>query len=337
MFFQKITGLSSEISDAWFKNQNSASEKIRNISIYESFCYCFNFLGVLSGPYYTFKTYQDHLHLPFSKSSVGFDILLKYVTIIIVSSIISFASGLMWPMETAMTSEFHHQRSFFYKIFFMIPLFLEFRTRVYAVTKFGELIFIFSGLGVYPKVSKPKCGHGPTQEMEKQILKDAENLEMDYETINGVNIWGFETCITFREAVKDHWNKCVQYWLWQTVYSRFPYKKYRLFVTQLVASYWHGPHSGYFFCLLMIFFYVPLEKVFDQHKTSMSKFKRITKNVIQFSMKMFMLHYMNVAFCFKDFDKFWTFYGSIYHLGYILVVVLSMVKYLLKNKKINKI
>lgn len=336
MFMQKITGLSSEISDMRCKNYLLKDGKISNISIYDCFCYCFNFLGVLSGPYYTFKTYQDHLHLPFSKGSMASRILIKYVTIIVISSVVSLTSGLIWPMEYAMTSEFLNHRSFFYKIFYMFPLFLEFRTRVYAVNKFGELIFIRSGLGVYPKVLQPKCGHGPTREISEQILQDGETLEMDYETINGVNIFGFETCITFREAVKDHWNKCVQYWLYRTVYSRFPHKKYRLFVTQLISSYWHGPRSGYFFCLLMIVIYVPIENIFDKlETTSMSKTRKITRNALQFIMKTFMLQYMSVAFVMKDFDKFWLFYGSIYHFGYFLVAVMS-VGYFSINKKVNK-
>lgn len=325
MFTSKITGLSAEISD---------QQLDLNISLYESFCYCFNYAGVLSGPYYTFKTYHDHLYLPFgSTTTIRRRTYLKYVTTIIISALISFIVGNVWPVSYASSSGFYEKTSFFYRLFYMIPLYIEFRTKMYANNKFAEIILITAGLGVYPKISHPKCGHGPTTKITDEMLKKSASLEMDYETVNTVNIYGFELHPTFRVTVKDHWNKCVQFWLYRTVYSRLPLNINRLLVTQLISSYWHGLHSGYFFTILTLVVYIPLENFYldllSKHDSMSS-----VKNIISLAMKIFVLHYMNVAFSLKDFDKFWKFYGSIYHIGYVLYFLLA-VGYYVSNRKKN--
>lgn len=327
---QKITGLSSEISDGISRRKNSQSF---HISFYDSLCYCFNFLGILTGPYYTYKTYHDHLYLPFgSCGTIKWSTYTKYAKVIIISTLIFALSENLWSIDYVKQDEFYTDTTFIYRLFYIFPLFLQFRTKLYANNKFSEFILITAGLGVYPKILKSKCGNGPTEKITNEIIDNCQLMEMDYETVNSVNIYEFELCSSFRESVKDHWNKCVQFWLYQTVYSRLPTRRYRLLMTQLISSYWHGPNSGYFFTLLIIAIYNPLESFYSELLVFSDSRRKLAKSAVQLTMKTFVLNYMTVSFYLLDFDKFWRFYGSIHHIGYILFFVLTL-GYIFLNKK----
>ena len=54
------------------------------------------------------------------------------------------------------------ERSFLYRLLYMVPMFTIFRTRLYLAWIMSECMSITAGLGAYPVESKPRCGSGPT-------------------------------------------------------------------------------------------------------------------------------------------------------------------------------
>ena len=65
------------------------------------------------------------------------------------------------PSQYVETDEFS-ERSFLFRLFYMVPMFTIFRTRLYMAWIFSEMMSITAGLGAYPVKSKPRCGDGPT-------------------------------------------------------------------------------------------------------------------------------------------------------------------------------
>ena len=51
---------------------------------------------------------------------------------------------------------------FWYRLLYMVPMFMIFRNRLYIAWLASECMCITAGLGLYPAQSKPKCGQGPT-------------------------------------------------------------------------------------------------------------------------------------------------------------------------------
>lgn len=51
---------------------------------------------------------------------------------------------------------------FWFRIFYMVPMFQIFRTRLYMAWIMSELMCMTAGLGAYPVDCKAKTGEGPT-------------------------------------------------------------------------------------------------------------------------------------------------------------------------------
>lgn len=58
---------------------------------------------------------------------------------------------------------FYEETSFVYRYFYMVALFVFFRMKFYIAWLMSESACIMAGLGLYPAVSKPKPGYGPTE------------------------------------------------------------------------------------------------------------------------------------------------------------------------------
>lgn len=166
------------------------------------------------------------------------------------------------------------------------------------------------------------------------ICSNPDDQEYDFETIRNIDVINTEKCWTFREAMK-YWNMCVQYWMAMYVYKRFPSKKYRTVATLAVSALWHGVYAGYYFCICAAPFYLPVEdlyvKLFIKDATGT---KRQVLNVICWISKFFAFSYMGIAFLLMTIEKIWFYYGSVYHFGYILWILLYGVGVLIaKDRK----
>jgi lysophospholipid acyltransferase 7 len=312
----------------------SAYEKsLKESSTIDIFHYCFNYIGLLTGPYFTYKSFHDFFHLPFSKHAncwqAAFD-RLRYVPVYVV---LFLTASYIWPLEYASTDEFYESRSILYRLFFVWPTFFIFRMRIYSGIILAECVCISAGFGAYPKELKSKCGHGPSVEVTKEILDKAETLEYEFETVKTIEVSGVEKCLTFREAMK-HWNRCIQFWLAMYVYKRFPSKKYRIVATMLVSAYWHGVHPGYYFCILGPVVYLPVEDLYVKLLKSDNPLTQQVLNLVSWILKFFAFSYLGTAFLLKDVSKIWFYYGSVYHFAYFFWAALYVgCLVLLKQKK----
>ena len=59
-------------------------------------------------------------------------------------------------------ASFYENNSLFYRLFYMTPVFFNFRMRLFTGFVLSECSCIMAGLGAYPSESKPKPGEGPT-------------------------------------------------------------------------------------------------------------------------------------------------------------------------------
>lgn len=64
-------------------------------------------------------------------------------------------------IQYTQTDEFY-KHPFWFRLFYMVPMFIIFRTRLYMAWILSESMCMTSGLGAYPEASQPKCGQGPT-------------------------------------------------------------------------------------------------------------------------------------------------------------------------------
>lgn len=333
----KIIGFAFEKNAVTIKKKeggalSAAEEEINKASLMDITHYCFNYIGILTGPYYSYRTFYDYFNLPYQKHA---DCLkatinkLKYVPIYVGLFLLA---DRIWPLEYATTEEFYHTRSIFYRLFYVWPTFFIFRMRIYSGIILAEAICISAGFGAYPRELEAKCGHGPSKEVTREILDKVDTLEYDFETIENVNVAGVEKCLTFREAMK-HWNRCIQYWMAMYVYKKFPSKKYRVVATMAVSAFWHGVSPGYYFCILGPIVYLPVEDLYLKLFKSDNPQVQQIFNAITWILKFFAFSYMGTAFLLKDVKTIWYYYSSVYHFAYIFWAALYVVCLIIWKQK----
>ena len=337
----KLIGVAFERNSVLTKSWESDGEKenldaaIKNIGIIDLFHYCFNYIGLLTGPYYTFRTFHDYFHLPFALNAENsFKATLHRLKMVPIYIALLFIASYIWPLSYATTDEFYNERSWLYRLFFIWPSFFIFRMRIYSGIILAECVCVCAGFGAYPKELEAKCGHGPSNVVTQDMLDKPENREYNFETVENVEVCGVETCLTFREAMK-HWNRCIQYWLAMYVYKRFPSKKYRIIATMAVSAYWHGVRAGYYFSILGPIVYLPVEDLYVKllKNDKASKVQQSVVGAVFWILKLFAFSYMGTAFLLKDVFLIWHFYSSVYHFAYFFWAALYFVCYFLLQQK----
>lgn len=308
--------------------------EIQEISVVNMFHYCFNYIGLLTGPYYTYRSFYDYFHLPFAVNANTWKVTLEKLKWVPIFIALYLVTSYIWPIEYASSDEFYLSRSWLYRLFYVWPSFFTFRMRIYSGIILSECICTSAGFGAYPKQLESKCGHGPSKIISQDIKDNPENQDYDFETIENINVAGVESCWTFREAMK-HWNRCIQFWLAMYIYKRFPSKKYRVMATMAVSAYWHGVHAGYYFCILGPIVYLPLEDLYTKlfKPDTATNLRQQIINVSCWILKFFAFSYMGIAFLLKDVDKIWFYYKSVYNFAYIFWAVFYGVCFLLFKQK----
>lgn len=323
----RCVGLAMEVNKAYYKKEtlNDYEKDLLSLNGYDIFTYAFNYIGLLTGPYYSYRTYSDYFRYRFSqfadtnKATIE---TFKYVPGYIA---VYLLAGYIWPLDYAKSDEFYNERSVLYRLWYVFPTFLIFRCRMYSGLTLSECSCTMAGFGAYPKQTINRSGAGPTMEKYEELEANADKYEYDFETIRNMDVFGTETCWTFREAMKT-WNMCVQYWLAVNVYKRFPSKQFRTVATLATSAVWHGIHPGYYFCICGAPFYLPVEDVWDKLiRREATGMKRMAIDVIFAISKWFAFSYMATAFLLLTIDKIWFFYSSVYHIPYILWAVLYVV------------
>lgn len=67
-------------------------------------------------------------------------------------------------LQYVFTDAFYNECSVLYRIWYTVPAFLQFRSRIYIGLRLSEGVCIMAGLGCYPVSTEPKPARGPTKE-----------------------------------------------------------------------------------------------------------------------------------------------------------------------------
>lgn len=327
----KMVGLAFEVHDtscrqADPKLKGSLEDKFKSInpSVLDIACYAFCHAGVLTGPYYKFRTYWDSFHGPYSKYVNFMPHFINCIKFVPMYAVLYLIFSYFYPVEYAESEEIF-SRSFWYRVWYITPLFISFRMRIYTGFTLSECQCITAGLGVYPVECKSKPGQGP---MELQPLQDLSEdtyqlsqIQYEYETIHNLNVYNSEFVPTIREGMKN-WNMTVQYWLAVFVYKRVPWKNLRVTITMFMSAFWHGIYPGYYLCLLSVPFQLMAEDVMAKafRRNATEEGQKIYDRICWF-FKMHAFSYMGVGFYLLEIKPTLSYWMSIYFLGHVLMGV----------------
>lgn len=307
-----------------------------NPSFIDIIHYAFCFAGVLIGPYYKYRTYHDAFHVSYISEVPRGKHLKQRIWPVPIYFSLFLLFHYIFPLEYA-TSDNISLQPVWYRIFYMTPIFFNFRMRIYIGFILGECVCIMFGIGAYPTVSEPQPGKGPTNYIAlKQFEIDfdkSSKREFSFETVHNIDEYGSEFLPTIRGGIRS-WNRTVQYWLAMFVYKQLPFSKStRMIITMLVSSFWHGVHPGYYLCLLsaplFLLAEMQMEKAF---RFGRSKYQMLIFDCLWWIFKMQAFAYMGMAFLLLHTDAIFQYWKSIYFIGHFIVIVFYLLGYFVNRR-----
>ncbi|KAK0162097.1 hypothetical protein PV327_008462 [Microctonus hyperodae] len=326
--------LKSELDNDYYK-------AITKVDFLDVIHYGFSYMGVLTGPFYRYRTYWDCINRNLSDYINCWEVTLFKLKLILLSTIIYLVTDYYFSASYVLTDEFL-ERSFLYRLWYVYPGFLLFRTRIYAGMLLSECACHMAGMGVYPTSTEIRSGLGPKNyKAFIEIASDPEKLKkepMDFETIHNINIWGVESCYLVRKAMK-HWNTTVQYWMANYVYKAFPYKALRAPAVFILSSVWHGYAFGYYVAIFSVVFFLPIEDIYVKFYNNSSEGSLAKKFwwTLLYCMRFSCMAYLSFAMLLLDYSKIFTYYNNVYWMGHILTIILYVVGIVLKPYLLPKI
>ncbi|XP_023239382.1 lysophospholipid acyltransferase 7-like [Centruroides sculpturatus] len=334
----KMVGIAFELNHSHKINQNATKGislkhqyEMINPSFIDIIHYSFCHAGVLIGPYYKYKTYHDAFHTSYISEVPCGKFLKQRLWPVPIYFCLFLLFHYLFPLEYA-TSDDINLRSVWYRIFYMTPIFINFRMRIYIGFILGECVCIMFGIGAYPTISEPQPGKGPTNYAALKQFEDdfdkTSKQEFSFETVHNINEYGSEFSPTIRGGIRS-WNRTVQYWLVMFVYKHIPCSKpIRMIVTMLVSSFWHGVHAGYYLCLLSAPFFLLAESQMEKaFRFGSYKFQTMLFDFLWWIFKMQAFAYMGMAFLLLRVDAIFGYWKSIYFVGHVLIIIFYLLGY----------
>nr|CAD7567533.1 unnamed protein product [Timema californicum] len=350
----KLVGLAFEVHDTAAASARKvdggsdmeSTSKDEAISINPGFLdifhYSFAYIGVLTGPYYSYRTYHDWLHAPFSDYAPCYEETLRKFKLVPLYAAVFLLVSYIYPIQYAMSDEFYNERSTLYRFWYIWPTFLIFRMRIYIGMTLSECVCITAGLGAYPVFTDPKSGQGPTKEYHhlKEISTNPEKASKElysFETVHNLDASKTEFATTMRESIRS-WNMTIQYWMAVNVYKRLPRSPFRTAITTFVSAFWHGMYAGHYLCICSTALYIPVEDLYARHlrKKVSSTFGKIFDFMLCY-IRMLSFSYMGITFILLRIDAAFKYWASIYFACHILWAVLYVVGFVLIKRGKKKV
>ncbi|VDL97017.1 unnamed protein product [Schistocephalus solidus] len=373
----RVVGVAFELHDTWKtaytlkKLKNDNSEEYENLQLrlkykavfaspVDLLCYLYSYIGMLTGPYYSYRTFNDMLTgWPTNAPRVSLDPFYRRLQEAPFFGVAYFFSSHFFSISHVRSPDFY-DHGFIYRFGYMMIIFFVYRMRIYFAWLMAECACMTAGLGAYPALSKPQVGEGPTDlrtlddwmknlepdspdEQTKEESIDLDSVSVDlqeleplddfytFDTVRTVSVWQCEFSPSIREGMKA-WNMTVQHWLSKTIYSRCPGPRmFRSFVTMLTSAFWHGLEPGYYLAFLPMPFAILAE---DGIATAVVFFFGCslppgTVSLLRWLFKMRIFEYFAMAFLLLDAPSILTYWASLNYLMHFLIAGLVLLHLLL--------
>ncbi|XP_042217763.1 lysophospholipid acyltransferase 7-like isoform X3 [Homarus americanus] len=359
MITLKLIGICCEVHDTWRKRGEAKKEEDKekkaqlelelkyeevDPSPMDIFHYAFCYVGVLTGPYYKYRVYTDMLQgTPLSNGLDCLQAMLWRIWVVPLYAIAFLMSDYFFPLSFAEDEAIFRDYGFFYRMWYMTPVFFNFRMRIYAAFVLSECVCIMAGLGAYPVVCEPKPGRGPSkyEALEMSSKKVSDKIEYNFETIHNIDEFGADFTPTVRGGMRC-WNMTVQFWLVNNVYKRLKLARpIKEALTMFASAYWHGVYSGYYLSMLTVPFILAVEDYFDRLvRRKLGDKGKYVYDWLAWFVKMQNFAYMGMAFLLLRVDTtlhYWHSIGYIYHGLLIMMHCIAQYVNLIVGKAAHKL
>lgn len=133
-----------------------------SVTFIDTLVYGYCYIGLMTGPFYSYQTFQDMLHQDGSKIITVKPALWTLKLLPVLALPYLYLKG-NFPLEFLESEEFlENKRGFLYSLMIVALTTVWFRLRFYIGWLLAESSCITASLGAYPFESQPTPGKGPT-------------------------------------------------------------------------------------------------------------------------------------------------------------------------------
>ncbi|XP_071796589.1 lysophospholipid acyltransferase 7-like [Asterias amurensis] len=305
---------------------------IGELGVTDVFQYGFCFIGIITGPYYKYKTYHDMIHCTNSKDIPSIKPLMERLKTLVPIGLLFLVMSHYMSIEYVKSNEFY-THGYLYKTFYMVPMFMFFRLRMYSAWILSECVCMSATLGAYPVSTQPKVGQGPSVDPAQIESSDQTTVKYNYKTIHNIDWYACDATPTFRDGMRN-WNMTVQWWLKSYIFVRCPVRAWSTSVTMFVSAYWHGIHPGYFFSFLT----VPIVLLAED---AMTRAFRTDSNAWWFDklnwfFRMRAFEYLAMGFLLLGFWSTLRYWASTFFIVHVMTAVFILVGNAFRPKRIRE-
>uniref|UniRef100_A0ACB8EW56 Lysophospholipid acyltransferase 7 n=1 Tax=Sphaerodactylus townsendi TaxID=933632 RepID=A0ACB8EW56_9SAUR len=286
----------------------------------EILCYSYCYVGLMTGPFYRYRTHYDWLTQPDSSAIPSWPLLLSRSKTIPIFGASFLLVSHFFPLDYVRSSAFY-ERGLPFRLFYMMPVFFVFRMRFYVAWLCAECACIAAAFGAYPAAAKSRSGGGPTVEYEplsRSADGEALSLTYDYETIKNIDPHGTDFCVKVKDGMR-YWNMTVQWWLAQYIYKSAPFRSY-------VLSY----YLSFLTIPLCLAAEGAMERGFLKHLTPAG---RLYGDWVQWFLKMRAYDYMCMGFVLLTFEDTVRYWSAIYYCVHVGAVAFFLLGKLLGSRR----
>ena len=306
------------------------------VGVYDFLAYGYCYIGLMTGPFYTYRTYTDmlftdHRYVETVKPAIH---NLKMLPV--------FAGGyllasLNFPFSHVGSDDYlNNEWGLVYHLLYLVPMFLGFRWRFYIAWLMAESACMTAGLGAYPVQCEPVSGGGPTKEA---ATSETDELAYGFQTIKNVNIRAIEFATRMEYVMKD-WNTTVQWWLKTYVYRELPIrsKPLRMFALLFISAFWHGVHPGYYLTFLSVPFVVLAEKrMVDALSPHLSEKQRYWLDWATHFCLYRSFEYLGVGFILLKWNVVLKVWSHMYFIGHLFIFLFILLPFVIPKKVVSKV
>ncbi|XP_057310912.1 lysophospholipid acyltransferase 7-like isoform X2 [Hydractinia symbiolongicarpus] len=344
----KMINLAFEYHDANERKESKDDswEKFRikkefSASLFDYFAYGYCYIGLMTGPFYTYQTFQDMLYQDGKKISTVWPAIrnLKYLPVIAIPYLVLKSK---FPLEY-LESEECLQQGMIHTLLVMVPVMAWFRWRFYIGWLLAESMCMSAGLGAYPFECKAKPGLGPTYAIPSGVdseksAKQHDGDTHDFATTHNIEIFHCEYSGSLKSTMKI-WNMTVQWWMATYIYKKLSIKsnQIRMVLLLAVSAYWHGLHAGYYASFLSAPLFIFAETRISQRVTPyLSESQKYWWSWLTWFFVFRYLEYIAIPFMFLKFEVLWKIWSRIYFCGHVWTIALVFISMLIPVKKSEK-
>lgn len=133
------------------------------VSFIDMLSYGYCYIGLLTGPFYTYQTFTDMLYQDATNFTTVWPAIrnLKLLPALVVPYLFLTKNYPLSFIESEACLK--HEWGVLYQLWILVPTFTWFRWRFYIGWLLAEAMCITAGLGAYPFQCKSRPGKGPTE------------------------------------------------------------------------------------------------------------------------------------------------------------------------------